>query len=215
GAVNITRGDLERLQPGKYLNDTLIEFGLKLWLNDLRDCDPELADQIHLFSSFFYKKLAIKDKRAGYESVRKWTSRVDVFSKRYLVVPINEHLHWYLAIIYQPEYTTNQSQNGGRRTNSDGRNHQAGRAGNHTYIFVFDSLNGKHPGAMKNLVQYLRFEATDKKGIDNPSSPEAMAAHVPTQDNYCDCGLYLLHFAKVFMEDPVKSFNTILVGSLS
>ena len=29
GAVNITRGDLERLQPGKYLNDTLIEFGLK------------------------------------------------------------------------------------------------------------------------------------------------------------------------------------------
>ena len=78
GAVNITRGDLERLQPGKYLNDTLIEFGLKyvltdcrapltndhhcrLWLNDLRDCDPELADQIHLFSSFFYKKLAIKE----------------------------------------------------------------------------------------------------------------------------------------------------------
>ena len=29
GAVNITRGDLERLHPGKYLNDTLIEFGLK------------------------------------------------------------------------------------------------------------------------------------------------------------------------------------------
>ena len=78
GAVNITRGDLERLQPGKYLNDTLIEFGLKyvsadcralltkghhcrLWLNELRDRDPELADQIHLFSSFFYKKLAIKE----------------------------------------------------------------------------------------------------------------------------------------------------------
>ena len=76
--MNITRGDLERLQPGKYLNDTLIEFGLKyvltifrvsliegfncrLWLNDLRDRDSELADQIHLFSSFFYKKLAIKE----------------------------------------------------------------------------------------------------------------------------------------------------------
>jgi len=29
-------------------------------------------------------------KRAGYESVRKWTSRVDVFSKKYLIVPINE-----------------------------------------------------------------------------------------------------------------------------
>jgi len=32
-----------------------------LWLNDLRGRDPELADQIHLFSSFFYKKLAVKE----------------------------------------------------------------------------------------------------------------------------------------------------------
>jgi hypothetical protein len=29
GAVNITKADLNRLQPGEYLNDTLIEFGLK------------------------------------------------------------------------------------------------------------------------------------------------------------------------------------------
>jgi len=79
-----------------------------------------------------------------------------------------------------------------------------------TYIFVFDSLNGKHPGAMRNLAQYLRFEAMDKKGVENPSSPETLAALVPNQDNYCDCGLYLLHFAKVFMEDPAKSFHTIL-----
>jgi Ulp1 family protease len=34
--VNITRGDFERLQPGKYLNDTLIEFGLKYVLTDCR-----------------------------------------------------------------------------------------------------------------------------------------------------------------------------------
>ncbi|KAF9777986.1 hypothetical protein BJ322DRAFT_1114528 [Thelephora terrestris] len=415
GAVNITRGDLERLQPGKYLNDTLIEFGLKLWLSDLRDRDPELADQIHLFSSFFYKKLAIKDKRAGYESVRKWTSKVDLFSKKYLLVPINEHLHWYLAIIYQPEYTlrpapppispatrkrkrdeelsieasesrdtptttskptskaATEVPDGGEveiipdsepsspkmeleeQTQTDettkpeeqeveiqlcaevssvsldehegshirkleqgdsahtscvdeedmevdnsapaspmpldrevqiedlttnltplgstepsvacdddnnstvemedlfnpgavppenfygsstipprtyGKKPRVSAPGkleggshgdlgggdvgiipletDRTYIFVFDSLNGKHPGAMKNLAQYLRFEATDKKGVENPSSPETMIAHVPTQDNYCDCGLYLLHFAKTFMEDPDKSFHTIL-----
>lgn len=29
GAVNITRGDLKRLDAGQYLNDTIIEFGLK------------------------------------------------------------------------------------------------------------------------------------------------------------------------------------------
>lgn len=29
GAVNITNGDLKRLDPGEFLNDTLIELGLK------------------------------------------------------------------------------------------------------------------------------------------------------------------------------------------
>jgi len=29
GAVNVTNGDLARLEPGEFLNDTLIEFGLK------------------------------------------------------------------------------------------------------------------------------------------------------------------------------------------
>jgi Ulp1 family protease len=58
------------------LNDTLIEFGLKyvnlydkvfddidfcrLWLADLQETNPELASQVHVFNSFFYKKLSTK-----------------------------------------------------------------------------------------------------------------------------------------------------------
>ncbi|KAF7365017.1 hypothetical protein MVEN_00372800 [Mycena venus] len=114
GAVNITNGDVSRLVPGEFLNDTLIEFGLKLWLQDLGKENPELVKQIHVFSSFFYKKLDNKDDKErtgqeklekGYESVRKWTAKFDLFGKKYIIVPINENLHWYLAIIYQPEHT--------------------------------------------------------------------------------------------------------------
>ncbi|KAJ6621834.1 hypothetical protein B0H10DRAFT_2015955 [Mycena sp. CBHHK59/15] len=105
GAVNITNGDVTRLAPGEFLNDTLIEFGLKLWLQELEQEDPELAKQIHVFSSFFYKKLNKKNAQEGYESVRKWTSKFDLFEKKYIIIPINENLHWYLAIIYHPEYT--------------------------------------------------------------------------------------------------------------
>ena len=77
GAVNVTRGDLKRLDPGQYLNDTIIEFGLKcvdlhhslgcplltlcrVWLDELRKNQPELAEQVHVFNSFFYKKLNSK-----------------------------------------------------------------------------------------------------------------------------------------------------------
>ncbi|KAG1792935.1 uncharacterized protein HD556DRAFT_1376770 [Suillus plorans] len=106
GALNVMGSDLNRLRPHEFLNDTLIEFGLKLWLADLKEQNPDLAEQIHVFSSFFYKKLNNKKSLdEGYQSVKKWTSRVNIFSKKYIIVPINENLHWYLAIIYEPEYT--------------------------------------------------------------------------------------------------------------
>ncbi|KAI0034653.1 hypothetical protein K488DRAFT_45060 [Vararia minispora EC-137] len=89
GSVNITKGDLARLAPGEYLNDTLIEFGLRLWLDDLRQVNPERIDEIYVFNSFFYKKLSDK-KCEGYQDVRKWTAKVDIFSKKYLIIPVNE-----------------------------------------------------------------------------------------------------------------------------
>ncbi|KAI0789620.1 hypothetical protein C8Q75DRAFT_144894 [Abortiporus biennis] len=104
GAVRVHRGDINRLNDGEYLNDTVIEYGLKLCLADIREKNPELADQVYVFSTFFYKKLNVKDKEQGYSSVRKWTNKVDIFSKKYIIVPINEHLHWYLAIIVNPQY---------------------------------------------------------------------------------------------------------------
>lgn len=77
GAVTVINSDINRLAPGEFLNDTLIEYGMKcvsvlkfflpkadwssldrrIWQR-IRDIDPLLGDQIHMFSSFFYKKLS-------------------------------------------------------------------------------------------------------------------------------------------------------------
>ncbi|KAK0550470.1 hypothetical protein OC844_006719 [Tilletia horrida] len=107
GAISIFRSDLEKLDEGEFLNDTLVEFGLKYTLDQLRDRgqaeSQALADAMYLYSSFFFKRLTeSRDIAKGYENVRKWTSKVDIFQKEFLVVPINEHLHWYLAIIVRP-----------------------------------------------------------------------------------------------------------------
>jgi hypothetical protein len=32
----------------------------RLWLADLQESKPELASQVHVFSSFFYKKISTK-----------------------------------------------------------------------------------------------------------------------------------------------------------
>ncbi|KAF9519608.1 hypothetical protein BS47DRAFT_1288056, partial [Hydnum rufescens UP504] len=90
GAVNITVGDYRRLDAGEFFNDTLIEFGLKLAFNKLKASQPQLAEEIHIFNSFFYKKLSSKSSTDGYQSVRKWTTKFKLFEKKFLIVPINE-----------------------------------------------------------------------------------------------------------------------------
>ncbi|KIY71726.1 cysteine proteinase [Cylindrobasidium torrendii FP15055 ss-10] len=97
GAVNITKGDVGRLRPAQFLNDNLIEFGLKLWLQG------DVLKDVHVFSPFFYGKF--NKGPDGYQNVRRWTSKVNIFDKKLLIVPINENYHWYLAVIYQPQHT--------------------------------------------------------------------------------------------------------------
>ncbi|SCV74614.1 BQ2448_7643 [Microbotryum intermedium] len=109
--VSVTHGDTKRLVDGKYLNDTLIEFGLKRAFLNLVDRDSKLvegskplAPLVHMFNSFFYKKLDRRGlaKQQTYDSVAKWTSKFDLFEKKIVIVPINEKNHWYLAIVYNP-----------------------------------------------------------------------------------------------------------------
>jgi hypothetical protein len=68
--------------------------------------------KIYFFSTFFFNQLTLKEKNNpdfGYEKVKSWTNKVDLFEKNYIVIPVNEQyivfntsLHWYLAIIHNP-----------------------------------------------------------------------------------------------------------------
>jgi len=104
--ISLFQSDLEKLDEHELLNDTLIEFGLKYSLDMMRtegEKGAKLAQAMYLYSSFFYKRFTeTRDAVKAYEKVRKWTNRVNIFEKEFLVVPINEYLHWYLAIIVNP-----------------------------------------------------------------------------------------------------------------
>jgi Ulp1 family protease len=57
-------GDTKRLADDEFLNDTLIEFGMKRIFVGLKETEeanpsgPPLASQVHMFNSFFYKRLS-------------------------------------------------------------------------------------------------------------------------------------------------------------
>ena len=94
--------DLERLDEGEFLNDNLIGFYLRYLEQRLLVERPELAKRVYFFNTFFFTTLTSAHKgrkRFNYEGVQKWTRFVDLFTYNYVIVPINEQAHWYLAII--------------------------------------------------------------------------------------------------------------------
>ena len=92
--------DFDCLEQGEYLNDTVIDYYINRLL-DIRQQKTQREyqnDDVFVFGTFFYKKLISVS--AKHEKIDKWTKNVDIFSKRYIFVPICVNLHWSLALIY-------------------------------------------------------------------------------------------------------------------
>jgi len=102
-SVIVTTEDEKRLISGKMFNDNLIEFCIK-WL-ETSILTKDQKEDVHFFNSFFFDQLCSRKSLSPnemYESVKKWTSKVDIFDRKYIFIPINESMHWYLMMIYNP-----------------------------------------------------------------------------------------------------------------
>ena len=110
GGIAITNADVDCLRPGIYLNDTIIDFYLKFLYEE--KLTTEQKKKTYIFNSYFYTRLIKKgfseaDKSLPpaermHAQVKKWTREVDLFGKDFILIPINEHSHWFLAIICFP-----------------------------------------------------------------------------------------------------------------
>ena len=90
--------DIERLDEGEFLNDNLVGYALRRIEEGMA---PEHKSKVHFFNSYFFTSLTSKNGRKAfnYDAVKKWTKQNDLFNTPYVVVPINENLHWFVAII--------------------------------------------------------------------------------------------------------------------
>lgn len=94
--------DLGRLDEGEFLNDNLIAFYLRYLEHQAEQNDPTMARKVYMFNTFFYASLTTPkpgQRGINYEAVQKWTRGIDIFTYDFVVVPVNESAHWYIAII--------------------------------------------------------------------------------------------------------------------
>jgi sentrin-specific protease 7 len=107
-SISVTWDDYYRLEEGKFLNDTCIEFYIR-WMYD--QWDEEKQKSCYIFNTFFYQNLSSRpkgawDKNGGYtlkfieretqiinyDMIQRWTKNDEVFSSKFVFVPINEKL---------------------------------------------------------------------------------------------------------------------------
>jgi Ulp1 family protease len=99
----------------------LVVLGRYLQYGKYQDKEAVLA-KTHIFTTYFYKRLTTRPSSKNkankhhpveddpslspaekrYDRVRKWTKKVNLFDKDFIVVPINEHAHWFVCIICFP-----------------------------------------------------------------------------------------------------------------
>lgn len=173
--LQLTRGDMQTLKGLNWLNDEVINFYFSLL--EERSKNDENLPNVHTFNTFFYSKLT-KD---GYTSLRRWTKRVDIFSKDLLLVPVHLGVHWCLAII-------------------DFRR---------KVIKYYDSMNGVNDKCLELLKDYLVSEHNDKKKSPYDVSDWELSheKNIPVQLNGSDCGVFTCKFAEYATRDAAISFT--------
>lgn len=121
GGIPINTEDYACLGEDQFLNDVIIDFYLKFLT--LSSLTPDDQARTHVFSSFFYKRLTTRPAKVSkrphpieddpklspaekrHSRVKGWTKHVNIFEKDFIIIPINEHCHWFLAIICFPGLT--------------------------------------------------------------------------------------------------------------
>ena len=159
--TKITRRTMRRLRKEKWLDDTAITMFMLLMQHKKR---PE---DVQVFNTHFWLRLS-----QGYKNVWRWTTKMDVFSKKYLFIPINENdSHWVMLVVNFYDQT----------------------------ISFFDSLGGDGSKYIRSLKKYLGLELLRKQVVQTKTAVSSYwkkwqfmnESKSAMQQNGFDCGVFV------------------------
>lgn len=174
--MNITRHDLNTLDGMNWLNDEVINFYMEMLRQRSEDLDH--LPKVHAMNTFFL--VALQEK--GYSGVRRWTRKVDIFSKDIIPVPVHvSKVHWCMSIIHMRNKT----------------------------IRYYDSMGHANNAVLDALREYLKAEHLDKKQshFDMSEWTAECVLDCPQQRNGSDCGVFSCMFAEFICRDSKISFE--------
>ncbi|KTF79283.1 hypothetical protein cypCar_00013449, partial [Cyprinus carpio] len=165
----LTMDDLSTLYGQNWLNDQV----MNMYGDLVMDAAPE---KVHFFNSFFYDKLRTK----GYDGVKRWTKNVDIFQKKFLLIPIHLEVHWSLVCVNVPQRS----------------------------ITYFDSQRTLNRRCPKHIAKYLQAEAIKREQKELYTGWKGFfKMNVARQNNDSDCGAFVLQYCKCLALEQPFSFG--------
>ncbi|XP_034737643.1 uncharacterized protein LOC117950597 isoform X2 [Etheostoma cragini] len=150
--------DLSTLEEQNWLNDQIINMYGELIMEATQH-------KVHFFNSFFHKQLVAK----GYDGVKRWTKKVDLFSKWLLLFPIHLEIHWSLITVTMATKT----------------------------ISYYDSQGIVFRHTTDNIMKYLQSEAREKQQTAFQKGWKiTIIKGIPQQKNDSDCGVFVLEYCR-------------------
>eukprot|EP00547_Thalassionema_nitzschioides_P008249 CAMPEP_0194224716 /NCGR_PEP_ID=MMETSP0156-20130528/38017_1 /TAXON_ID=33649 /ORGANISM="Thalassionema nitzschioides, Strain L26-B" /LENGTH=1183 /DNA_ID=CAMNT_0038956397 /DNA_START=8 /DNA_END=3559 /DNA_ORIENTATION=+ len=197
--LTIREEDAERLEFGEFLNDTLIDF----WMQWTMRKEDRGRSPVHIFSSHFYSSL----KNDGTAAVASWTAKknIDIFSKRFVFIPINESLHWSLCVVVNPSSISNSRQLFADESDSRYAEEPA------SCILFLDSLKAHKKKTVARHVrrwlnsEWKRLKSETDDHVYTAKTMKVFSPRIPYQDNSWDCGVFVCRYAfALFMRRHVE-----------
>lgn len=207
----VAYNDFKTLYNNDWINDTLIDFFIAY---DIDRAEHKLhliqENEVYAFNSFFFTKLMSKaeDQETPdyYGNIRRWLAKLDLMSYERVILPINEHLHWFCAIIKNLPSLVQSA----KEYNKDPKKGQINEITGKKYkvepvveVFVLDSLRQSHPNISGPLRTLIDEYCKDK--YDVPIPPELIrfqSARVPKQQNFNDCGIHVIYNVRKWLSEP-------------
>ncbi|KAI8515215.1 sentrin specific peptidase 5 [Branchiostoma belcheri] len=167
--LDLEVADLMTLAPHEWLNDNVLNGYFDL----LSEARP---DDVYCFNTFFYTQLC----RKGYQGVRRWTRKVQIFQKSLLLVPLHLGNHWCLAEVAVQD----------------------------KLLFLYDSRGGANLTCLQRLVSYLCCEAEERGEADFTSGWNGHCREdIPVQETSGDCGVFVCQYARCIVEGRPMDFS--------
>jgi hypothetical protein len=184
GGLKVIHRNFLTLQPGRWVNDEIINLYLALVLREhtLLCLQDETKKPSHIFGTTFFTKL-FEDDDFNYHLVARWTKRVgDIFEFDKLFFPVNPgESHWACVIVFvqtrKIQYYDSYSQPGKR------------------------FIDGVHEYLKEHHLQ------TRKRELPGEWTKQDGTAIRQLQFNAFDCGLFCCSFVEFLLKDKPLTFT--------